>query len=98
MAREVTNEETELLALHRTKVRIRAFEEAAEVASHGGVMVAAGLPIAVGAAHARLLRQRRSLAACFFGDGAINRGLFLQSLNRARVHGLPVLALDGAMA
>ncbi len=54
-------------------------------------VVAAGLPIAVGAAHAQLLQQREGLTACFFGDGAINRGPFLESLNWARVYGLPVL-------
>ncbi|MDM0115799.1 thiamine pyrophosphate-dependent dehydrogenase E1 component subunit alpha [Variovorax sp. J22R133] len=79
-------------------------------------VVAAGLPIAVGAAHAQKIRkaaQGRSQAAaagnspgastpgsnmphdaitvCFFGDGAINRGPFLESLNWARVFDLPVL-------
>jgi acetoin:2,6-dichlorophenolindophenol oxidoreductase subunit alpha len=29
--------------------------------------------------------------ACFFGDGAINRGPFLEGLNWAQVYGLPVL-------
>jgi len=28
---------------------------------------------------------------CFFGDGAINRGPFLEALNWAKVYGLPVL-------
>jgi TPP-dependent pyruvate/acetoin dehydrogenase alpha subunit len=54
-------------------------------------VVAAGLPIAVGAAHAQKLRQAASITACFFGDGAINRGPFLESLNWAQVYGLPVL-------
>jgi pyruvate dehydrogenase E1 component alpha subunit len=182
---EVMATETEtLLALYRTMVRIRAFEDAAEVASQGGVsaygmtaggaarvrgplhlstgqeavpagvcahlqradyltsthrghghtlakgadpvrmmcelfgkasgynggkggsmhiadfsvgmlgangVVAAGLPIAVGAAHAQKLQQRDAITACFFGDGAINRGPFLEALNWARVYELPVL-------
>lgn len=55
-------------------------------------VVAAGLPIAVGAAHAqKLLRKNGDITVCFFGDGAINRGPFLEALNWARVYGLPVL-------
>jgi TPP-dependent pyruvate/acetoin dehydrogenase alpha subunit len=54
-------------------------------------VVAAGLPIAVGAAHAQKIQKRDAITACFFGDGAINRGPFLESLNWAQVYGLPVL-------
>ncbi len=54
-------------------------------------VVAAGLPIAVGAAHAQKLQGRSGITACFFGDGAINRGPFLESLNWARIYQLPVL-------
>jgi TPP-dependent pyruvate/acetoin dehydrogenase alpha subunit len=54
-------------------------------------VVAAGLPIAVGAAHAQKLLKKDAITVCFFGDGAINRGPFLESLNWARVYGLPVL-------
>jgi len=61
-------------------------------------VVAAGLPIAVGAAHAQKLRASqdagatgRDITVCFFGDGAINRGPFLDALNWARVYALPVL-------
>lgn len=54
-------------------------------------VVAAGLPIAVGAAHAQKLQRRPGITACFFGDGAINRGPFLEALNWARVFALPVL-------
>jgi acetoin:2,6-dichlorophenolindophenol oxidoreductase subunit alpha len=54
-------------------------------------VVAAGLPIAVGAAHAQKLKRLPGVTACFFGDGAINRGPFLEALNWARVYGLPVL-------
>ncbi|MCW5750858.1 MAG: thiamine pyrophosphate-dependent dehydrogenase E1 component subunit alpha [Alphaproteobacteria bacterium] len=54
-------------------------------------VVAAGLPIAVGAAHAAKLAGEPRVVACFFGDGAVNRGPFLESLNWAAVHRLPVL-------
>ncbi|KWT71304.1 MULTISPECIES: thiamine pyrophosphate-dependent dehydrogenase E1 component subunit alpha [unclassified Variovorax] len=54
-------------------------------------VVAAGLPIAVGAAHAQKLQRKDAITVCFFGDGAINRGPFLESLNWARVYALPVL-------
>jgi acetoin:2,6-dichlorophenolindophenol oxidoreductase subunit alpha len=54
-------------------------------------VVAAGLPIAVGAAQALKLQGRAAIVACFFGDGAINRGPFLEALNWARVYELPVL-------
>ena len=54
-------------------------------------VVAAGLPIAVGAAHAQKLRGQPGITACFFGDGAINRGPFLEALNWAQVYRLPVL-------
>ncbi|MDB5914663.1 MAG: pdhA [Ramlibacter sp.] len=54
-------------------------------------VVAAGMPIAVGAAHAQKLQGRDAITACFFGDGAINRGPFLEALNWAQVYRLPVL-------
>lgn len=54
-------------------------------------VVGAGLPIAVGAAHAQKLQGRDAITVCFFGDGAINRGPFLEALNWAQVYQLPVL-------
>jgi pyruvate dehydrogenase E1 component alpha subunit len=54
-------------------------------------VVAAGLPIAVGAAHAQKLQGQDAITACFFGDGAINRGPFLEALNWAQVFQVPVL-------
>lgn len=54
-------------------------------------VVAAGIPIATGAAHALKLAQSDRIVCCFFGDGAINRGPFLEGLNWARVYELPVL-------
>ena len=54
-------------------------------------VVAAGLPIATGAAHAQKLRGEGGITVCFFGDGAINRGPFLEALNWAQIYQLPVL-------
>ncbi len=54
-------------------------------------VVAAGIPIATGAAHALKLRGQAQIVACFFGDGAANRGPFLEGLNWAQVYQLPVL-------
>jgi pyruvate dehydrogenase E1 component alpha subunit len=54
-------------------------------------VVAAGIPIATGAAQALKLKGGDAIVACFFGDGAINRGPFLEGLNWAQVYGLPVL-------
>ena len=54
-------------------------------------VVAAGIPIAVGAAHALKVQGKKDLVACFFGDGAVNRGPFLEGLNWAGIHSLRVL-------
>ena len=54
-------------------------------------VVAAGMTIAVGAAQALKLQRRDAIVVCFFGDGAINRGPFLEALNWAQVYTLPVL-------
>ncbi|KNZ31826.1 MAG: acetoin dehydrogenase [Methylibium sp. NZG] len=54
-------------------------------------VVAAGIPIATGAAQALKIRKLPHLVACFFGDGAANRGPFLEGLNWAQVYQLPVL-------
>ncbi len=54
-------------------------------------VVAAGIPIAVGAAHAAKIRSQAHSVTCFFGDGAINRGPFLEGLNWARIHDLRLL-------
>jgi pyruvate dehydrogenase E1 component alpha subunit len=54
-------------------------------------VVASGIPIAVGAAHALKIKREPHIVACFFGDGAVNRGPFLEGLNWAKVYELPVL-------
>ena len=54
-------------------------------------VVAAGIPIAVGAAHGAKLLGEDRVVVCFFGDGAINRGPFMEGLNWAAIFKLPVL-------
>ncbi len=54
-------------------------------------IVAAGLPIAVGAATAAQVRADGSLAVAFFGDGAQAQGAFHEALNLAAVWQLPVV-------
>ena len=54
-------------------------------------VVAAGIPIATGAAHALKIRKQANVVVCFFGDGATNRGPFLEGLNWAQVYQLPIL-------
>lgn len=54
-------------------------------------VVAAGIPIAVGAAHGARLLGKNRVVVCFFGDGATNRGPFLEGLNWAQIFKLPVL-------
>ncbi len=54
-------------------------------------VVAAGIPIAVGAAHSIMIQHSAAIAVSFFGDGAINRGPFAESLNWAATFGLPIL-------
>ena len=54
-------------------------------------VVAASIPIATGAAQALKIRGVAQIVACFFGDGAANRGPFLEGLNWAQVYALPVL-------
>lgn len=56
-------------------------------------VVAAGIPIAVGAAHSIRIQggQAGAIAVSFFGDGAINRGPFAESLNWAAAFKLPML-------
>ena len=54
-------------------------------------VVGGGIGIAVGAAQGARLLGKSAAAVCFFGDGAVNRGPFLEGLNWAAVFKLPVL-------
>ncbi|TMM14367.1 MAG: 2-oxoisovalerate dehydrogenase [Actinobacteria bacterium] len=54
-------------------------------------IVAAGLPIAVGAAAASQLRADDGIAVAFFGDGAVAQGAFHEAVNLAALWRLPVV-------
>jgi acetoin:2,6-dichlorophenolindophenol oxidoreductase subunit alpha len=54
-------------------------------------VVSGGIPIAVGAAQGLKMLKSDAIAVCMFGDGAINRGPFLEGLNWAALYKLPVL-------
>jgi TPP-dependent pyruvate/acetoin dehydrogenase alpha subunit len=54
-------------------------------------IVAAGIPIAVGAGLTCQSRGKGQVAVAFFGDGAVNEGAFHEAMNLAAVWKLPVL-------
>ena len=54
-------------------------------------VVAGGFPISVGAGLSCKLRKTDQVVACFFGDGASNRGPFHEALNMASIWKLPIL-------
>jgi 2-oxoisovalerate dehydrogenase E1 component len=54
-------------------------------------IVAAGLPIAVGASAASQMRRDGTVAVAFFGDGAVAQGAFHEAVNLAAVWHLPVV-------
>jgi TPP-dependent pyruvate/acetoin dehydrogenase alpha subunit len=54
-------------------------------------IVGAGIPIAAGAALSALVRGSNQVAVSFFGDGAVNEGVFHEALNMAALWKLPVL-------
>jgi len=54
-------------------------------------IIAQGCPPAVGAAMANKKRNTDNVAVAFLGEGAIDQGAFLESLNLASVQNLPVI-------
>jgi TPP-dependent pyruvate/acetoin dehydrogenase alpha subunit len=54
-------------------------------------IVAATVPLAVGAAMAYKMRQEQHVAVAFFGDGTLEEGHVHESLNLAALYRLPVL-------
>jgi len=54
-------------------------------------IVAAGLPLGVGAALTSKMKELGYVVLCFFGDGATNEGAFHESLNLASIWKLPVI-------
>ena len=54
-------------------------------------IVGGGIPLAVGAALAFTIRKQNNVSVVFFGDGAVDEGVFHESLNFAALKQLPVL-------
>lgn len=57
----------------------------------GNGIVGAQIPIATGVAFAQKYRRDGGATVVFFGDGAIHQGAFHESLNMAKIWGLPVV-------
>jgi len=57
----------------------------------GTGIVGGGIPIAAGVALASRYKESDAVVLCFFGDGAINQGVFHESLNMAALWKLPVI-------
>lgn len=54
-------------------------------------IVAAGIPHAAGAALASQLQKKDHVALAYFGEGAVNQGAYLETLNLAAVWKLPLI-------
>lgn len=54
-------------------------------------IVGGGIGLATGAAFASKYRGDGGVTACFFGDGAINQGVFYESANMAAMWKLPII-------
>jgi acetoin:2,6-dichlorophenolindophenol oxidoreductase subunit alpha len=54
-------------------------------------IVGGGIPLAAGAALSAKRNGRGQVAACFFGDGALNQGLMFEVMNMAAIWKLPAL-------
>ena len=54
-------------------------------------IVSGGIPIAVGAGYSIQMRKSDQVAVAFFGEGAMNQGLFHEAANMASIFHLPVI-------
>jgi TPP-dependent pyruvate/acetoin dehydrogenase alpha subunit len=54
-------------------------------------IVGGGLPISIGAGFSSKIKKNNSVTICFFGDGAVNNGVFHETLNMASIFKLPVV-------
>ena len=54
-------------------------------------IVGGGIPIAVGSALASQMKKDDTIAVVFFGDGAVDEGVFYESLNFSAIKKLPVI-------
>jgi len=70
-------------SMHLTDTAVGSIGESA--------IVGGGIPIATGAALSAQVRGTKQVALTFFGDGAVNEGVFHESLNMASIWKLPVI-------
>ena len=54
-------------------------------------IVGGGIPISVGTGISSKIKGNNRVTICFFGDGAVNNGVFHESLNMAAIYKLPVI-------
>jgi TPP-dependent pyruvate/acetoin dehydrogenase alpha subunit len=54
-------------------------------------IVGSSIPIGVGAALSHKLKSSSALSFVFFGDGAVEQGVFYESINFSAVHKLPIV-------
>ncbi|MDA8139108.1 MAG: thiamine pyrophosphate-dependent dehydrogenase E1 component subunit alpha [Desulfobacteraceae bacterium] len=54
-------------------------------------IVASGIPVAMGAAFANKYKNNGKRVAVFFGDGAMDEGVFWETINFCGLHKLPIL-------
>ncbi|MDY6845350.1 MAG: thiamine pyrophosphate-dependent enzyme, partial [Thermodesulfobacteriota bacterium] len=54
-------------------------------------IVASSIPVAVGVAFSNKYQRNKKYAAVFFGDGAVDEGVFWESINFASLKKLPIL-------
>jgi pyruvate dehydrogenase E1 component alpha subunit len=59
----------------------------------GNGIVGSQIPIATGVALKIKYKKEDGVVLCFFGDGAIHQGAFHESLNMAKIWGLPIVYL-----
>lgn len=58
---------------------------------YSSAIVASQIPIAVGAAWANKQKDNDKIVCCYFGDGAMEEGVFWESLNLACLKKLPII-------
>ena len=66
------------------------FDKENNIVGSQGIL-GAQFPIATGLGLAINLRKEKGIAACYFGDGTSNQGLFYESMNFADIWNLPIL-------
>ena len=57
----------------------------------GNGIVGAHIPVATGVALKIRYKEEDGVVLCFFGDGAVHQGSFHESLNMAKIWGLPII-------